>query len=133
MEERSATVDPRPRRALNRAHASLERELRALLRPERADAILEEALDRVIAEEPDDPARRLRSLVGARLLDETADLLARVAERIRTDETPTVSVPLDEPAPPPIRLETGIDERAGRTRIRRRWTHEHGLARRVVG
>ncbi|MCA9605116.1 MAG: hypothetical protein KC619_05955 [Myxococcales bacterium] len=126
-------VDPRPRRALNRAHASLERELRALLRPERADVILEEAFERVIAEAPADPAQRLRALVGARLLDETADLLARVAERMRVDETPTVTMPLDGVAPPPVRLETGIDERADRTRIRRRWTPEHALARRVVG
>ena len=132
MEERSAIVDPRPRRALNRAYGCLERELRALLRPERADAILEAALDRVMLEAPDDPARRLRALVGARLLDETADLLARVSERIRTDETPTVSVPLDA-APEPVRLETGVDERAGRSRIRRRWTHERAVARRAVG
>lgn len=90
-------MDDRQRRALDLAHRILERELHALLRPERADAILERALEAALNDAPEDPAKRLRALVGARLLDETADLLGRVAACIRSDETPTLAIPLELP------------------------------------
>jgi len=128
MAELVHIADPRPQRALHRAHRALELELRALLRPERAAAILEEALDKVIHEDGPDPARRLRSLVGARLLDEVADLLGRVGETIASDEAPTVSIPLD--APEPVRVDS-IDERADRSRVRRRWSPAKDLTRRT--
>lgn len=132
MDERAPISDPRPRRALHRAHRALELELRGFMRPELADALLEAALERVMHESPEDPGRRLRAVVGARLLDDVADLLTRVGDRMQIDETPTVSVPL-ELAPEPVRLETGIDERADRSRIRRRWSHERAVARRGLG
>ena len=128
MAELVHIADPRPQRALHRAHRALELELRALLRPERAAAILEEALDKVIHDDGPDPARRLRSLVGARLLDEVADLLGRVGETIASDEAPTVSIPLD--APEPVRVDS-IDERADRSRVRRRWSPAKDLTRRT--
>jgi len=132
MSEPVPISDPRPQRALHRAHRALEGELRAFLSPERADSILESALEIVVQGDFEDPARRLRAIVGAELLDEVADMLTRVGERIRTDETPTVIQALD-PAPEPIRLDRAIDDRTGRSRIARRWRPETAVSRRVVG
>lgn len=128
MAELASISDPRPQRALHRAHRALERELGAMLRPERAAAILEDALEKVIQDDRPDPARRLRSLVGARLLGEVADLLDRVGSTIASDETPTVIVPLD--APEPVRVDS-IDERADRSRVRKRWSPTRELTRRT--
>lgn len=132
MDHPATIADPRPRRAMNRVRRALEEELRGLLTRERADEILETATEIVLIEEPSDPARRLRALVGARLLDEIADLLTRVGDTMLIDETPTLTVDL-EPAPDPIRLDEAIDEREGRARVARVWRHENAVARRNVG
>jgi len=132
MDEPAFIADPRPRRAMNRVRRALEGELRDLLCRERADEILETATEIVLIEEPADPARRLRAIVGARLLDEVADLLTRVGDTILIDETPTLAVDIDS-APEPIRLDETIDERRARSRIARAWRHENAVARRNVG
>ena len=117
---------------MNRVRQALEEELRELFSRARADEILETATEIVMIEEPEDPARRLRSIVGARLLDEIADLLTRVGDTIVVDETPTVSVDL-EMSTEGIRLDETIDERKGRDRIARGWKHENAVSRRSVG
>jgi len=129
MDEPATIADPRPRRAMNRARRALEAELRALLSRDRADEVLETAVEIVLIEEPADPARRLRAVVGARLLDEVAALLTRVGGTILIDETPTLAMDL-ESGPAPIRLEEAIDERERRGRGGR---HENAVARRNVG
>lgn len=70
--------DPAAQRAFRHAHRVLERELAGLVSPARLDAILQPAVADVAEAPGADPARRLRDLVGARLLDAVGDLLGRV-------------------------------------------------------
>jgi len=132
MEPPAQIANPRPQRQLHRAHRGLEEELRALFRTERADEILERALETVVEGSSEDPARQLRSLVGARLLNEIADLLTRVEDVIASEPLEPV-VEHTPPTPEPVRLETGIDERKSRARMQRHWTPESAVARRTVG
>ncbi len=107
-------------------HYALEQELLRLFRPEVVETVLC-AAHAELAGEPGSPAQ-LRRIVGARLLDELADALARAQEntieQTSERETParrdedTVSVQLPD---------------AGRVRDRRtrRWTPASELSRRA--
>lgn len=131
-------------RELRRAQRVLERELSGLLLPQQVDALLNAAV--VEAADAEDPAARLRALVGARLLDAVGDLLGRVADEVPSaldaaerralrraadDASRAPRLHLAASFGSPASGSPAVDERRGRARVARAWTASRALGTRL--